>query len=369
MKKVAIFHYQPLEKYPPILNLIQQLDCHCQDHKSEVKVFTTFASADLKRSLKNVKVITVGLKSGNIYLNKINYLSFNFLSILYSLVFRPGKAFYYETISCFPPFFLAFFFKKMEVFVHYHEYMTTEEYNRGMWLVKKLYQFEKRQLYKVKWLSHTNKDRLCLFLKQINEEDSLHNVCNIMPNFPPKSWMMKRENLITSSPIRIVYVGYSIEESTSFIREFLFWLNMQDNVCFDAYLYQTNHEILSLEKKYAKFFKIKPAIPYNKLPSILPSYHVGVILYKAHILNYKFNAPNKLFEYLACGLDVWFSEEITGCLDFVTKETYPKVVSLNFKELNCYNISTLVNRKDCSKNKAGYFAENVNYPLVQKLIL
>lgn len=52
-------------------------------------------------------------------------------------------------------------------------------------------------------------------------------------------------------------------------------------------------------------FCLDSGINYSDLPGVIRAYDVGVILYNGHIANYVFNAPNKLFEYLACGLDVW----------------------------------------------------------------
>ena len=42
----------------------------------------------------------------------------------------------------------------------------------------------------------------------------------------------------------------------------------------------------------------------------MADYHIGLTLYNGHIPNFVYNVPNKVFEYLACGLDVWYSKDL-----------------------------------------------------------
>ena len=55
-------------------------------------------------------------------------------------------------------------------------------------------------------------------------------------------------------------------------------------------------------KNKNQYVQFKGHINYDNLPTTLNKYQVGVILYKGHIPNYVYNAPNKLFEYLAAFL-------------------------------------------------------------------
>ena len=72
------------------------------------------------------------------------------------------------------------------------------------------------------------------------------------------------------------------------------------------------------------------------MPALLADYDIGLILYKAHTKNYKYNAPNKLFEYLVCGLKVFYPDVMLGIKPYITENIIP----LNFK--NMTSIDTLV---------------------------
>ncbi len=105
------------------------------------------------------------------------------------------------------------------------------------------------------------------------------------------------------------------------------------------------------------FINLKAGVNYNELPEILKQYDIGILLYKGHIPNYVFNAPNKLFEYLACGLDVWYPEVMQGCTKYDSTEAWPKVVSLNFKDLCKYDLEKLVERKKCTSRFINFNCE------------
>lgn len=84
-------------------------------------------------------------------------------------------------------------------------------------------------------------------------------------------------------------------------------------------------------------------VEYEKLGSILKNYHVGLILYKDLITNFVYNALNKLFEYLSCGLDVWHP------FSYGRNKTYknngsPKVSEINFDAPPIFNIHELVSK-------------------------
>lgn len=365
MKTIAIFHYQPIEKYPPILNLIDQLEKSDQDVMAVI--YTTSCSDALIRQVKNVKVIVCGTASTNMLSRIFGYFYFYLFPFVYSLKTRPNKILYYETISSFTPLLLNRLFRKTEVLVHYHEYMTPEEYSKGMPLVKCLHWLEKKSLHRMRWISHTNKDRLKLFLADLDSNKDLAEVSRVLPNYPPSSWKDCLVSNRVTDKVKIVYVGYSLDLSTSYLKEFLVWLSQHKHVLFDAYLFYANNDILNLQKKYASFFHIKAAVPYKELPSVLRDYNVGVILYKAHISNCLYIAPNKLFEYYSCGLDVWFSDEILGCHEFITSNSYPKVVPVDFKNLSGYSVTELTDHGSLQYVLNNFTAESANQDLLSTL--
>jgi hypothetical protein len=105
--------------------------------------------------------------------------------------------------------------------------------------------------------------------------------------------------------------------------------------------------------------QMKEGVEYERLPEILPAYHVGIILYKGHIPNYMYNSPNKLFEYLACGLDVWFPKEMTGCYPYVTENCYPKVVRIDYQHLHEMNLTSLISRESLVHRESKFYCEPV----------
>ena len=114
-----------------------------------------------------------------------------------------------------------------------------------------------------------------------------------------------------------------------------------------------------VNEKDIKHVNFKRSIEYERLPEKLKNYNVGLILYKGTFDNYKYNAPNKLFEYLVCGLDVWFPDEMTGCHPFINYDTYPRVVNLDFNNLNSIAISNLISKRSKSYDVSQFNYENV----------
>jgi hypothetical protein len=60
------------------------------------------------------------------------------------------------------------------------------------------------------------------------------------------------------------------------------------------------------------------------LPQVLSQYDVGLILYRCRTLNFVYNATNKLFEYLVCGLDVWYPPCMLGLKTYARSTIAPR---------------------------------------------
>jgi len=98
---------------------------------------------------------------------------------------------------------------------------------------------------------------------------------------------------------------------------------------------------------------------YNELPGILKNYDVGLVIYKPVSENWIQNAPNKVFEYLASGLDVWFSKTITYTLLIERENVYPKIIPVDFDNLDQFNIQKAINREGMNCQDNNFFYENV----------
>ena len=96
--------------------------------------------------------------------------------------------------------------------------------------------------------------------------------------------------------------------------------------------------------------------------------NIGVILYKCKTLNQRFAAPNKLFEYLACGLDVWFPAEMEGCFEYAS-DAIPRVLKVDFNNIYDSIKSYSYSHENRTNTNFQFSAEQASKPLIEKLEL
>ena len=367
-RSLVIIHFQPLELYPPVLNLVDYLNNNYKD--APVLVLSTHSTGvnPLIATGKQIRILRLG-RSGkelSAIVRYLNYLYFYTVALLVLIVKKPRAILYYETISSYPAYlYKKYLAAKTELFIHYHEYTSPTEYARGMRLVAYFHRKE-RQLYnQAVWISHTNEKRMELF----REDEGLKGTKNIfiLPNYPSRSWMRAAKPVI-EFPVKIVYAG-ALSLDTMYTENFASWVISQNGkFVWDIYSSNITDEAMAFFKGLnASFIRLRDAVAYEKLAEILPGYDVGVILYNGHIPNYVFNAPNKLFEYIACGLDVWYPDVMQGCRPYDTVAMYPKVTALDFNDLNMVDVQELLNKKEFEYNRTGYFFENVLAGLTDKI--
>lgn len=356
----------PLEYYPPVTNFLDIIT----KHPFVVKVWSTHnvnnRAVYFNEELKNITRSVFPNKEDSLISRVFKYFIFNLSCFLNLVIYRPEVVFYYESYSVFPVFlYLKLFGKGTRLYIHYHEYEDRENYKNGMKLVRYYHELEKKFLYKrASWISQTNKDRLHMFASDHPKLPS--EVLKIMPNYPPKIWssQVSVNGKIAKNAIRTVYVG-SLSLKDTFIREYCDWVLKQNGkVCFHVFAYNLDDETIdylkSLNTDYIVFYN--KGVEYNKMPSLLAEYDIGLILYKANTKNYKYNAPNKLFEYLVCGLKVFYPDVMLGIKPYLTENIIP----LNFK--NMASIDTLVpNFKTSVSSATNYTAEEAFKELLHEL--
>jgi hypothetical protein len=244
--------------------------------------------------------------------------------------------------------------------------MTPEEYDTGMRLVRSFHQMEKNIYDQVNWISHTNSARMKNFLRDL-KDISVPNR-HILPNYPPKNWLSTAKPGI-SQPVRAVYLG-ALSLDTMYTKEFAQWvLSQQGNIIWDIYSLNVTDEAASfIQALPGESVRLYPGISYREIPGVLKQYDLGLILYTGHIPNWIDNAPNKLFEYLSCGLDVWFPMDMKGCIPYITKDTYPKVVAVDFKQLAKLDLRIAMDRTAASYTIPEFFCEEVYRHLWEKLL-
>ena len=367
-QKLYIIHFSPIEGYPPILNLLDYFSS--LEKKPIVTCVTTIGKFKKKYTNKSSSIHRFGSSSNNKIRLWLTYLFFNLFSILLLTLKRPKNVMYYETISSFPAYvYKKYINKKANIFIHYHEYTTKEEYLSGSPINRFFYLLE-QQVYKdVKWISHTNEVRLNKFLKD-NDIQYNSQIHKLSPNYPSKKWGIKNIKWDGSAPIKFVFVGYSVDPSGCFIKELIDWLSKQkQKTTIDIYCVKKNSlPIQLIGQAENTIVSILDPVAYQDLPPILRNYHIGLILYRGLTPNYIHNAPNKLFEYLSCELDVWFPKEMKGCYPYITNEFNPKVLKLDFNTLDEFNLEELINIKKINTQESIYYYENIYDSIYSELV-
>src|SRR5687768_14856007 len=124
MHKILVIHFQPLEKYPPVMNLLRFLS-HENAGKAIIHVVTTAPAG--RKSFFAKGIIIHRPARWSTVMGAIKrawlYLSFNLGALWLLLRNRPSKVLYYESMSALPAaWYKKYFNRSAEVFVHYHEY-------------------------------------------------------------------------------------------------------------------------------------------------------------------------------------------------------------------------------------------------------
>lgn len=368
MKKLVVIHYFPIERYPPILNFLRSLK------KGETALDTSVISSKNKDKVIiqepeiNYKRVTHPFQDSKFPL--FSYWAFTFITLVNLIVKRPQRILYYETVSSLATLiYLKLFNKKCKLYIHFHEYTSTKEYLKQNFFWKWVYRLEQSFYKKAAWISHTNENRMQLFLKDNNLTNNEVNA-RICPNYPPAEWFKYKAAKVSKKgeKIKLIYVGYAVDKESTYINELVEWLSYQNVLCkLDIYCFKKeslSDELLGVSENVE--VEVFDPIPYFDLPTVLSNYDVGLILYRGLSENYRHNAPNKLFEYLACGLDVWFPSVMTEPRKYLSM-IRPKVLEINFDKLQEYKIEELV-ADSTTKREIEFFAENVYQPLLEHIV-
>lgn len=353
-KIICLVHFNPVELFPPVMNMANFFGSKIE--VGGVKIFTTHApkiAFEFKPDSKISSISRLGWtdQSLSVVRRLLTYLWFNVGVLFWLIVNKPSSIIYCETISSFAPvFYKKYLNKKVKLIIHYHEYMTPDEYKDGMILVRQFNRLERSIYNKADWVSHTNGKRLQLFKDDLG--DNYNIVGRVLPNYPPASWSVScpRGNFCKNhnNPLRVVYLG-NLNLEKLYIKEFSEWVvGKNGKVIWDIFsLNNTKETDDFFQTLKSPFINFKGAAAYFELPNILKDYDVGVILYKGLSLNWIYSVPNKLFEYHVCGLDVWVSSEIESAAEFIKEESSPFVKVVDFENLSSMDI-------DCQKNPAAF---------------
>ena len=367
MKKLAVIHYLPVEFYPPVVNLLNTI---AEKKLLNTKVWTTHNNKRRKvyhnNNLMSISRTDAPKKGDNKIFRLVKYALFNIKTFLGLLFFNPKVILYYESYSAGPVYWYLKWFgdKNKRLFIHCHEYFDAQWYAEGMSLVKLYHIREKNYLYpKAAWISQTNAQRVALFLE--DHPNISKSKVHVIKNHPPNSWITlstakKGIKKNTNVPLKFVYIG-SLSLENTFIREFCNWVILKNGkVDFAIYAFNTSidtHNYLSaINSEYINYLPV--GVEYEKIPQILVKYDIGVILYKGNTLNAKLCVSNKLFEYLACGLEVWVTKEQEGSMSYLDRNRQPRIMLLDFENFDETLIESYKNSKKLPLANYNFSFEN-----------
>lgn len=351
--KLLILHFRPKHLYPPLLNILD----YFQENELDYLLVT---SAKLRK--------TDSSPLGK-FLSIVDYFLFT-VKALYVLFFKANKVMYFESISVLPVVIYKKIFRssKKMIVVHYHEYFSQEDYQRQSFFERTGRKYEIPILQESQWISHTNQDRLELFKKEFPNIDT--SKCHIMPNYPSRKWQeansfSNNDYTDGTQPIRLVYIG-ALSFTALYLDEVFEYFGGDKRFSLDFYSRCDDQKIIDRIANYDNF-NFKGSIDYNHIIDLKGKYDVGLVLYTGKSLNYKFNAPNKIFEYLALDLDVWCSDKLLTAHNYVITKTYPKMLLVDFENLESFNVLEAISRKGKNYKSSPYICEEVYASLLKKI--
>lgn len=371
-KKVFIIHFQPLELFPPAMNMIDFLSrdidlqlivvTNKKGERNSLSVYTNTTG--------NVKIYRPSMQSASPLLRYFNYFLFYTVSFVLLLRYNPSIVWYIETLSSLP----AMMYKKLKgakvsLMAHYHEYTESGLYKGGMFLSRWMYGMEYKTYLKYSWISHTNPVRLQMFKDDNNLNECKADIFHVMPNYPPLAWIKKSYNKASKNgKMKMVFVG-SLGYDNMYLQEVIDWLAVHKNkFTLDVYSYNIDAKARkALEDSGQTNINYCGGCDYQSLPGILQAYDIGLVIYKPFSQNTIHAVSNKVFEYLACGLDVWYSQDMTYTFKYTRQDVYPKILPVNFEQLAAFDYQTAVSRNGVNYCASNYFYENV-YPEILRHI-
>ncbi|WP_178983480.1 glycosyltransferase family protein [Winogradskyella helgolandensis] len=340
--------------YPPLINILSYLDEHNIDY----------------RLLSNDDFRKTNSKTLNKLLNFWDYFGYT-IKCFFFLIRKPKNVLYFESVSAVPLAVYNRFFglSKNNILVHYHEYFSVEDYKRQSFFERLGRKYELPLLKKATWISHTNEDRLNLFKEDFSVLDK-SQLC-IMPNYPSEKWLKVNRIETDASldeikePIRLVHIG-SLSFEALFLNEVLDYFGNDDRFTLDFYSRTDNVNIIDRINSYNNI-NFLGSIDYNNITDLNGKYDIGLVLYKGNSLNFTFNAPNKIFEYLALNMDVWCSSKLLTANKHMIKDSFPKMLMVDYENLNSFDITKAIERKGLFYKSSPYICEVVYNKLLVEI--
>ncbi|WP_309381098.1 hypothetical protein [Cerasicoccus frondis] len=335
--KIAYVHILPLEYYPPAVNTIRAL-------ASRDDVELTVWSSENRKHRPPFACEKVTIRRPDFVNPSDNAVRRLIRCIQWHWSCARGlkKAQTEVIISIEPHSALAVWFYyrilggKARLFIHHHEYYAPKDYDRpGMRVVKWGHTAEKKDLFqRAEWISQTNENRLEFLKKDIPH--IAHQKFQTWPNYPPRSWRRQSVRHSQEGPLKLLYLGSASFHDT-FIREAVEWVaRFPTQLSLTISGFNVDESVWKWleDKKFPNIESHPQGWDYEELPEQLRRYDIGLILYKGNTVNFVYNAPNKLFEYWAAGLEVWFPPEMKQIVEMKTQQPELPLKEIDYKALS-----------------------------------
>ncbi len=342
-KKIIILHFREPRLYPPLLNFIEFLK-----------------ENDLEFYLVTAKYQSSKNQFAKFWGKLLFVLQGNFYA---TITQNPIVCF--ESISTIALFLANKLNSKLKVYFHFHEYFSKQEYLRESRLEQFGWKLEKNILKNAKWISHTNQHRMDMWAIENNSIDS--KKYRILPNYPSEKWVkLKQPTQIDQKGItKLVHIG-ALSEKSMYLENMLQFLGNKPQFSIAFYSHRFTPEISDLISKYNNC-TMNGSISYQDIPSLKGKYDVGLVLYNGSTLNFTYNAPNKIFEYLALDLDVWCSDKLITAYDHERLDCYPKMIMVDYENLEAFEVDKALDKNGLDYVQSPYVCEPVYQNLLKMM--
>jgi hypothetical protein len=368
--RLAYVHVLPLELYPPATNT---LDILAEDTHLEIRAYTSPHRNSLQ-SFRNANVAITRRRSGDggggLTSRLFRHVWWHLPTAQSLRRWHPDVLLYVEPHSAIAAYLYYRLYRgRARLFIHHHEYYAPEDFRHaGIRTARLGHRLEQAWLFpRAEWISQTNQDRLDLFRR--DNPQVAEGVCQVWPNYPPKQWTTAMRDLqrpVTQGPLRFVYVGSASFEDT-YIREVVTWIGSRSD---SARLHVCGHNVSPsvwawiAEQGFDNITVDSRGCEYAELPALLAEHDIGLILYKGNTINFVYNAPNKLFEYLRCGLDVWYPREMAGIRRQCDRTPGLPVREMDFTKLDQVHVPCIDRLEGNRAAEYAFNAEDAMRPLL-----
>ena len=308
---ICVVHYLPVEEYPPLQNLMVALR---KQKRLNVVIFTgslETRSYHLQSLAENIIVFFFPyLKAGG-WRQKLDFAM---------MVRKESVNRSFDCVFAFGDEFSGLVCSRMNSKIkalHLHE--LPPQIGVGNKFLSKSLFFELVLLHftikRFKWISQVTPRRAELFSKRFQVQ------CRHLYNFPSARFESNIRGKRVNGRLRIIYVGSCnpVSVQVSILKR----LSMSKLV--ELSVLATNKQGLE-QVAGLTGTQLLSRVPYSKLPNLLRQFDVGLVLYNGHSDNMRYGVPNKLIEYLRCGLHVVYPSALESVTDFVSAHNLTSVI-------------------------------------------